>query len=167
MGEVGFARGNVSPIIYFENASGELMMPVYETGRPEQARRVYKARYAHAGWEWREADTLPAVDRLQSRLIDQEERRRSRLSEMDRRKCEPAREFVEANLKQRMISSSCSAFERDFIKLYLQLRDDSKRRKYAEILRQHQDYLWASAMDSSTKIEDRMKSEPGDFWRQT
>ena len=33
---------------------------------------------------------------------------------------------------------------------------ESKRDKYAQRLKEHNDYLWALQMDSGTKIEDRM-----------
>jgi len=44
------AMGNVPAIIYFENSSGELVMPVYDAGRPEQAREVFEARFRSNGW---------------------------------------------------------------------------------------------------------------------
>jgi hypothetical protein len=165
MADVGFARGNVSPIIYFESANGHLVMPVYEAGRPEQARQVYEARFKPAGFEWRETRTLAEVDTLQKRLVAQEcERRRAQLDTHDEVRREVSR-YVAGNLRARMVSAACSEFEKNFIRLYLELRDDAKRDKFRQRLLEHQSYLWAREMDSGTKIDDRMPMQDGEFWR--
>lgn len=118
----------------------------------------------YRGWEWREAGTLAEVDRLQKRLVDQENVRANHMAYTVGDRSRAIKDAVADNLRQRMCSSSTSAFERDFIGLYLKLRED-KRDKYRDRLTEHNWYLWAREQNSNTKFEDRMPDQPGEFWR--
>lgn len=158
------AMGNVPAIIYFENSSGELVMPVYDAGRPEQAREVFEARFRSNGWEWKEAGTWTEVTKLQDRLVAQEETRRSRMRESEQTALGPARAEVIRALHARMSSAGCSDYEKEFIRCWIQLRTD-KRAKYEQAFKEHHSYLWAVEMNEGTKIEDRMPAQPGEFWR--
>lgn len=153
----GYALGQLSPVIYFENASGHLLLAPLEVGHGmELARKIYEEQYRPKGFEWREAGTLNDVDRLQKRLVEQEMKDYRRRDAVDDANTERVHSEVASNLRQRMASSSCSAYERKFIGLYLQLRE-SKRGTARQRWQEAQMYLWAREHDSGTKVDDRMK----------
>ena len=164
MAETGFARGSLSPIYYFENAAGHLVMPVYDAGKPEQARLVFNARFKPKGYDWRETKNLAEVDRLESRLIAQEARKTELMIDQEAGKMERIQSMVRSNLRHRMVSSDCSEFEREFIRLYMSLRAD-KKSKYEQRLKEHNSYLWIRNMNSGTKLDDKMPLQDGEFWR--
>lgn len=154
----GRALGTLDPVIYFEYPNGHCILPPVEIGKgPVEARRMFEQLYRKQGCEWREADTLDKVDRLQNRLIDQEQRVRDHQGHVMDEAREKVRRETSANLRQRMASSSCSAYEREFIELWLQLRED-KRKQFTQRFTEHNDYLWAREMDARTRVEDRMGS---------
>lgn len=165
----GYARGTLEPIIYFERQDGYAILPVYDAGRPEQARRVFDERYKHHAtekWQWRETDgTLSGVDALQKRLVDQEQRRDGAMLESHMMVRERFRKSVADSLYSRMTSAATSEFEKEFIRLYLDLRDDKKRDKYRTQLEHRNHFLWARENMSGTKVEDRAIVLPGEFWR--
>ncbi len=164
MSETGFARGSLSPVIYFERKDGFCILPPIEVGHGTELARKMLADERYRGWEWREAGTLAEVDRLQKRLVDQEDKRSEFMAQTVGDRSRAVRDAVADSLRQRMCSSATSAYERDFIGLYLQLREE-KRDKYRASLEQHRWYLWAREQDSKTKFEDRMPDQPGEFWR--
>ncbi len=161
----GFCRGTLNPVIYFERRDGFCILAPQEVGQDlSLARRAYDERYRPQGWEWREAGTLAEVDRLQRRLVEQEEARLRQMADRVGFYRERALAQTAADLRARMCSAATSAYERDFIAAYLQLRTD-KRDKYRDRLMEHNFYLWAREMDAGTKVEDRMPSQPGEVWR--
>ena len=156
----GIARGSLNPVIYFENASHEVILPPEEIGVVGIARRVYEEKYKALGWQWCEAGTLNEVDALQKRLVDQELRRNERMADSHQMQREELFRRSGEVLRQIMLSSSTSAWERDFIALYLKLRDKG-RDKYRDVLLQHNYFLWSREFDSTTKIEDHTANIPG------
>lgn len=160
--------GSLSAVIYFERADGYCVLPQFDAGNPALARMIYEQRFkVHPTekWEWREAETLGDVDRLQSRLIAQEEGRKQHMLSVHDGMRSHIRQEIADSLRQRMVSSSTSPFEREAIQYYLQLRDDKKRDKYRGEITTAQHYLWARENDARTKVEDRMPMQPGEFWR--
>lgn len=154
----GRALGSLEPIIFFERPDGYVILPPEEIGKPGIARMMYEKKYRAEGWEWREADTLPEVDKLQKRLVDQEMKV---MQERDLREDlmrQRAYQKTGERLRQRLTSGKCSAYEREFISLYLQSRED-KRDKHRQRWTEAQMYLWAREQDSGTKVTDRMKGE--------
>jgi hypothetical protein len=154
----GRALGSLEPVIFFQNADGYVILPPEEIGNRGIARMMYERKYKDQGWEWKEADTLAEVDKLQARLVEQEVRESTERADRDDMRRETLWQNTGRRLRQRMTSSDCKPFERDFIADYLLLRE-SKREKYRQRWLEHQSYLWAREMDASTKIEDRMKGE--------
>jgi hypothetical protein len=153
------ALGSLEPIIYFEDRDGQIMLPP----TTEDARWLYQSKYSKEGWEWKEAGTLAEVDVLQKRLVAEERRRDEATAERDDRAGVVKWRAVGDALRERMISSSTSPYERDFIAAYLQVRED-RRERHRQRWLERTSYLWAANMDSGTKPTDRMKSEPGDRW---
>ena len=164
----GRKRGSLDPVITFEAPNGYLILAPQQIGEGlNLARRVFAEKYEPQGWRWREwgEGGLQEVAELEKRLIRQENERDGAMAAKSSQEREVHRRQIQESLKRRMVSPDTSAFEKEFIDLYLNLRDDAKRDKYAQALKDRNYFLWALNMDQGTKVEDRMKSEAGDIWR--
>src|SRR5271170_3960191 len=110
--------GTLEAVVYFVNyedpahEKGYILMAPY-TGCPEP--RGYRREYA---------DNLPAVRRLEKILQRQEYLAGERDAIADRSLSAPGKESVRDRLVARMVSSSTTEYEKEFIRLYLQVRDD-------------------------------------------
>ena len=103
----GRAMGTLDPVIYFENSSGHILLAPQEVGQGTQLpRRLYEQRYKHQGYEWREADTLDKVVKLQKRLVEQETAILRHQGQVDEEKRRRVHAETASNLRQRMASSS-------------------------------------------------------------
>lgn len=169
--KTGMALGKLSPVIYFHNpkkdtitdgkvivhlSRGHFIIPPVEVGAgPGLARMIWERRYKLQGYNWCEADNLSDVDELQNQLVEQESRILEAQGVMLDNVREASRKATSSSLRQRMVSSSCTPYERDFINLWLQM-DDEKRKKYTQRFTERNMYLWAREMGSQTKVEDRM-----------
>lgn len=170
--KTGRSLGTLDPVVYFHNSSltvfkvdrfvtihlphGHYLMPPIGVGEgPQLARRLFEEKFKPNGYQWCEADTLSEVDTLQNRLVEQEtlimKAQGGRLDDIRTR----ARRETSSNLRQRMSSSDCSQYERDFIQLWLDM-DEDKRKKYTQRFTERNMYLWSREMGSQTKVEDRM-----------
>lgn len=157
------AKGNLRPVIYLQSSSGYLILLPQEVGHDESlARRMHKEKYPE--WEWCEARTWSEVTQLQKRLEKQELDEAMRRRDVSMAAYDAAKSKTRAQLRQRMCSSSCSQWERDFILHWLELQEE-KRDKYEQRFAEHHQYLWAIEQDANRKVEERMPSEEGDFWR--
>lgn len=151
--------GTLDPVIYFENSNGEIVLPPNSS----EARYFYEGfrqasgkTYRELGFEWREAETLAEVDALQRRLVEQDRRANERNAERDERSRSASWQRIGDSLRARMVSSSTSPYEREFIALYLQLREE-KRARHRQRWLERTSYLWAREFDASTLPQDRMK----------
>ena len=152
----GRAMGTLDPVIYFENSSGHILLAPQEVGQGTQLpRRLYEQRYKHQGYEWREADTLDKIVKLQKRLVEQETAILRHQGQVDEEKRRRVHAETASNLRQRMSSSSCDPWERDFIREWLKLTEE-KQKQYTQRFTERNMYLQALEFDSSHKIEDRM-----------
>lgn len=116
-----YSMGQLDPIVYFQNRSGEIWLPP----STQQALAI-KDRMRDRGFELREANTLDKIDRLQKELQDQEYRKRERDCErLDLLRAQ-VRRGVRDRLVARMTSSSTRPYERDFIQAYLMLSDEKR-----------------------------------------
>ena len=177
MAETGFARGSLSPIYYFEDSRGHIVMPVYEAGHPEQARHIFDARFKNqvnydrgvprGPYVWKEARSLPEARDLERRLTAQELFKESLMAQTGAFKRKRVKDQIRSNLRHRMTSVDCSQWERDFIKSYMEVDSEQERDRHQETLNQHNYYLWVLQNDAGTKIDDRMPLQPGEFWRQS
>ena len=116
----------------------------------------YTAMPTLPGYRREVANTLGEVDVLQRKLIEQE----TRALEQERVTEEAAygkmSEAVRDRLYARMTSTATDEYEKDFIREYLKLRDENKRKKYAEAFEHRRMYLWAREFDSP---KDRRSDE--------
>ena len=160
----GFARGRVNPVIYFESSSGYVILAPQEVGHDlSLARRIHQERFRD--WEWREAETWSEVTALQTRLQKQELETARQRRDVSMAAYDAARKKTAENLRMRMQSSDCDEYEREFIRCWLELAPE-KREKYEQRFAERQSYIWAVEQDASRKVEERMPSQPGEFWRQ-
>lgn len=152
----GRAMGTLRPVIFFENAQGHILMPPEEIGKGVGlARHLWDQKYKQQGYEWREAGTLSDIDRLQNRLITQEQAVLNRQGFVMDQAREHARKQTASSLRQRMASSDCSPYEREFISIWLDMNEE-KRKIYTQRFSERNMYLEAREFDSNHKIEDRM-----------
>jgi hypothetical protein len=157
MDRTGRALGTLSPVLYFENASGHILLPPVEIGKGDSvARKLFEERYKPQGYEWREASTLNDVDRLQKRLQDQAQGELNRQTERVSNARELARQQTRSNLYQRMTSSDCDPYEKDFIRYWMML-DDDKKKVFEQRFNERNMYLHAREFDSHTPVTDRIK----------
>lgn len=152
----GRALGTLDPVIFFENEAGHVMLAPQEIGKGlEVARMLYEQRFKHQGYMWKEADTFDRVLKLEQRLIDQATKERAAQGERMDMAREAVRRQTSSDLRQRMASSDCDPWERDFIKLWMDL-GETKRKEYVQRYTERNNFLWAVQMDSKTRVEDRM-----------
>jgi hypothetical protein len=161
----GYALGRLDPVLYYENSRGYLILPPSTALAREGLERKNGAgvSYRDQGFELREAGTLAEVDRLQKRLVEQEMGKRQADADRDEQVSAENWRRVGSDLRQRMISAATTSYEREFIELYLQLREE-KRAKHRQRFLETSMYLWLREMDSSRKVSDTIPSEPGDRW---
>ena len=152
----GRALGTLSPVVYFVNSAGKILLPPIDVKDGIGAtRQVYEQKYRREGYEWREAGTLQAVQKLQKQLIEQEQRILDHMGEVDERRRKAVHARTSSTLRQRMASSSTSVYEREFIKLWLDMVE-SKQDKYTERFTHRNMYLQALEFDANYKIEDHL-----------
>jgi hypothetical protein len=150
-----YCMGQINAIVYFENSRGVIALPP----STDYALMV-KDRMRHRGFELREARNLPEIDRLQKKMEEQEYRNCQAQLERDHSLRSRVRARTRSNLMQRMVSSSTSPYERDFIQNYLML-DEAKREKYQQRFSQDQMYFEAREFESGNKrMQDANQNVP-------
>jgi len=165
MDRTGMAMGRVRAVVYFENESGYILLPPEEIGQGTAlARKMYEERYKQQGFQWKEAETWTEVTKLQARLQEQELKRAVEMRDKSMASYDSVKSRVASNLRQRMQSADCTPYEREFIQLWLAM-EPGKRSQFEQRFTEYQAYLWSIEMDANTKFEDRLPSQPGEFWR--
>lgn len=125
----------MEPVIYFRNHAGRLFLAPYsDFATPPGCDREY-------------ADSLYKVHELERRLVAQEREQWEREALQEEIRNSRVTD-IRDRLYQRMCSGSTDAYEKDFIREWLKLRDDRKRKKYADILTQRNMYLTALHYDT-------------------
>jgi hypothetical protein len=133
--------GTIEAVIYFVNGadpahpSGFVMLAPYsDFPTPSGYRREY-------------ADTLKDVDKLEARLQQQERDACEQEMLRDMEQVQAHRQAVRDRLYAKMISDSTSEYDKEFIRGYLQLRDERAKEKYRNLKLQRDMYLWARHND--------------------
>lgn len=165
--KTGRALGTLSPVIYFEKTNGgitlqgiyherHLALPPIEIGQgPGLARAIWEKRYRPMGYQWCEADTLSKAQDLQQRLIAQETKILQHQGHVDEERRKHVHKQTASSMRQRMASSSCSAYEREFIRLWLEMTEE-KQKQYTQRFSERNMYLQALEFDNNHHMEDRM-----------
>lgn len=117
--------GTLSPVVYFVNHRDPRHPEGYLMPAP------YSSMSTPEGYSRHEACTLREVDALQRRLYEQAYREREAALEKDDAQWRARLERVNDSLYASLASSSTSEYEKEFIRLYLRLRDD-KRERYRQ-----------------------------------
>jgi hypothetical protein len=134
--------GTHEAVVYFRNYRdpshpvGYLMLAPYSECR------------APEGYDRCVARTIPEIVRLQDRLREQERDAALRDNLYDEAILGQRDAAHRSELYTRMVSNSTTPYERDFIRELLKLKDERKRKRYAEALAQHNLYLHALEMDA-------------------
>lgn len=142
--------GSLEPVVYFVNHRDTTRPPGWIMLAP------YTSFATPVGWSREGAESLPEVDRLERKLMEQEVAERGADLVNEERTMGPLRDAVRDKLYQRMTSNSTSQYEKDFIAAYLQLREDRRDKYHAKYL-EFVTYLHARNFD--TPKGRRMDSE--------
>jgi hypothetical protein len=133
--------GCIEPVIFYVNGADPahppgyvLLAPYSDFPTPDGYRREY-------------ADTLKDVDKLEARLQQQERDACEQEAEMDAARFEARKQAVRDRLYAKMISDSTSEYDKEFIRGYLQLREERTREKYRNLKLQRDMFLWARHND--------------------
>jgi hypothetical protein len=140
------SAGHIEPIIYFVCGSSALSNP------PRPIGYVLIAPYTDCptpeGYRREEARYLSDAYELEKKLVQQEREGQEQEVELERARDQQWHQKIRDRLYVRMISSSTDVYEQEFIKAWLQLKDEQKRNKYAQFLTQRQMYLHALHFDT-------------------
>lgn len=135
--------GQIEPVFYFVNGSardhelGYVMLAPYTGGG---ARCECPTP---AGYRLEYADNLTDVDKLERRLQQQERDQAERDGE---RECTLMEARIKANrdkIYARITSSETDEYNKEFLKLWLQVSDERKRKMYSQRFLERESYLWA------------------------
>jgi hypothetical protein len=132
--------GSLSVVIYFKNHRDPAHPPGFLMLAP------YSDFPTPSGYTREAARTLGEIDSLQRTLCEQE--RRASEQEALHDEVILGRRYAEVTdrLRQKMVSGATTPYERDFIELYLQLRED-KRDKHRQRFMEREMYLHAREND--------------------
>lgn len=133
--------GCIEPVIFFRYPNGHLTLAPYsDFPTPEGSIREG-------------ADTLAQVDILQERLVAQEREEWAKEVEVDEARFQTRMDEVRDRLYARMTSSSTPAYEKEFIGLYLKLRNE-KRHRHRQRWLERTAYLTAREFDIGNRAAD-------------
>ena len=135
--------GCVAPVIYFRYPNGHLTLaPFSDCPTPDSAIKE-------------EADTLPAIDKLVDILRKQEYESSEREMRNDMNLAATKDKEIRDRIYQRMTSGSTSEYEKEFLRYYLQLRDERKRVTYRQRFMEAQWYLAARENNLGDRAADK------------
>lgn len=139
-------------VYYYESNFGHVQLPpddeTYFTVIPKGRREGEK-------YDRREANTLEEVDRLQRTLQQQTYEEGHANWERDEERCAAARQKVIDSLRAKLASSATTPYERDFIQLYIQLREE-KRASYRSRFVCDRAFLEMREMDKPRNAEEML-----------
>lgn len=114
--------GTLNPVLYFINSQGNVSLPP-----TNEAAFALKDEMRRRGYELREADTLPKIRDLEKMIQESEQRQQEREFERDEAVFGARRKEIRSRMYQRMVSSSTSPYEREFIRHWLQMREEKQK----------------------------------------
>ena len=156
MSQVNRTMGTLQPILYFENfTTGEISMPPSD----EIAYNI-KSEMARRGFDLKEAGTLREIDKLQHKMQDWEYKVGQRAMERDDQLRVKVRAGTRQRLIDRMVSSSTTPWERDYIKAYLMLADDKREKWRKEHALYRNCYFALRENNSMQPLKDAVESIP-------
>lgn len=135
MSKTGMAAGRIDGPVYFVHSDGHILLaPMSDSPTPPNCER-------------HKVETLAELDRLQERMEGDMKRQCQQEIERDQQVWYQKRQQIRSNLLERMKSSKCSAYEREFIQLYIQISDERKRALYRNRFMADTAYFMAREFD--------------------
>jgi hypothetical protein len=141
--------GTMSPVIFTRCRLGHVvLLPYTECPTPAGCEFQYPLTHQPCGQPViREgADTLAAIDALQRKLTDQENEKGNLEQQFDIMQTEAVRQRVRDSLYAKMISAATPEAEKEFIRAYLNLRQEL-RQKHHQKWNQYVVYINAREFD--------------------
>lgn len=133
--------GTLEPVIFFKNYRDPAHPPGYLVLSP------YSDFPTPPGYAREYADNLPDIDKLQKTLIEQERIAQESDIIYNEVIMGAKRKEIYDRLRSRMVSSSTTPYERDFIEAYLMLQDE-KRDRHRQRFLERVMFLHAREMDT-------------------
>jgi hypothetical protein len=152
--------GCIEPVWFFVNAQDPAHPPGYILLVPYTGGGDRCECPTPAGYRLEYADTLPAVDILERKLQQQER---------DGAIAEGVRESqtfagIQSQIRDRIYehikSSATDEYNREFLRLWLQLSDERKRKKYSQLFLERESYLWARHNDIGNRSASSEEFNP-------
>jgi hypothetical protein len=135
--------GTVAPLVYFRYPNGHLTLaPFTDCPTPDGAIRE-------------EVDTLISIDKVVDILRRQEADAAQREMRYDMALTKQREQEIRDRIYQRISSSATTEYEREFLRLYVQLRDERKRELYRQRFMEAQWYLHARENDLGDREADK------------
>lgn len=140
------APGKIEPVVYFVCGDPNVTNPRRPRGF------ILIAPYTDCpvpdGYSREFAETLAEVDRLETILVRQLREDFEREAQLEESLFSQQRQQIVDDLRARMTSADCDEWEKEFIRLYLQLKDERKRENYRQRYFERTAYLWARHNDT-------------------
>jgi hypothetical protein len=135
--------GCVAPVIYFRYPNGHLTLaPFSDCPTPDGAIKE-------------EADTLTQIDRLVDTLRKQEAESAQNEMHYDQSLFKKRNDEIRDRIYARISSNTTTEYEKEFLRLYLSLRDERKRELYRQRFMEAQWYLHARENDLGDRPADK------------
>jgi hypothetical protein len=132
-------------VVYFKNAAGKISLPpTSDVPAPR-------------GYERCEANTIYEVIELERLMQREALDRAEQEAERDFNMCEPARQEVRRKIMTRLESSDTDEMTKEFLRGWCQLRDETRRKKYADIIHQRLSYFELLNFDKPRNAEEILK----------
>lgn len=150
------AFGTLSPVIYTRCRDGHhVLLPYSDMPTPPGCEFQRPITHERCGKpvEREGADSLPAIDKLQAVLTKQENEKLALERHFDMMQTMAGRERVRQSLYDRMISANTSEAEKEFIRIYLDVREE-KRAKYHSKFAEYSVYIHARENDLGKRRAD-------------
>jgi hypothetical protein len=138
--------GSLSPVIYFQNSYGYVVLAPYSDFPTPR------------GFERREAGDLPSIDKLTERLTSQERRIAEREHQYECAVEEVISRRVNSLLMSRLVSSSTPEAAKDFIREYLKLRIEKRARYHARFAEYATYHFHAREFDLGDRPADQERT---------
>jgi hypothetical protein len=143
--------GTLTPIVYFVNSAGADRDPAHPAGYVMLA--PYSDFPTPHGYFREYAGTIREVWALQKRLQDQSREEWEREAEYNHKLVAARREEIRQRLMAKLVSSETSEYDKEFIRGWLQLREE-KHDKYDRLFMQRNAYLYVAENDLGDRRAD-------------
>ena len=129
-------------LTYFENASGQISIPPTED--------IPTPR----GYERRECHTIYEVMKLEARMQQDATCRAEIEAEEDSQRFDARRKQIRRDIQTKIASSNTDPETKEFLRLWCELRDEQRRKKYADFIHQRLCYFEALHYDKPRNAEE-------------